>query len=104
MRGATSVNQLVHGPRLAFEFARYVLTGRGAFTFGVTTALAFVKSREGLETPDIQLSFTPMSRDPAIHKFDELEREPGAPSRSVLHSRKAEARFSQNQKTQRIIR
>jgi choline dehydrogenase len=55
-----------------------VLAGRGAFTFGVTTALAFVKSREGLETPDLQLSFTPMSRDPAIHQFDELEREPGA--------------------------
>ncbi len=78
VQGATSVNQLVHGPRLAFEFAKYVLTGRGAFTFGVTTAVAFVKSREGLETPDLQLSFTPMSRDPAIHKFDELEREPGA--------------------------
>jgi len=76
--GATSVNQLVHGPRLAIEFAKYVLTGRGAFTFGVTTAVAFVKSREGLETPDLQLSFAPMSRDPAKHRFDELEREPGA--------------------------
>ena len=76
--GATSVNQLVHGPLLAIEFAKYVLTGRGAFTFGVTTAVAFVKSREGLETPDLQLSFAPMSRDPAKHRFDELEREPGA--------------------------
>lgn len=78
VRGATSVNQLVRGPRLAIEAIRYALTGRGAFTFGVTTAVAFVKSREGLETPDLQLSFTPMSRDPAIHAFDELEREPGA--------------------------
>ena len=78
VRDATSVNQLVHGPRLAVEFAKYVLTGRGAFTFGVTTAIAFVKSREGLETPDLQLSFAPMSRDPEIHAFDELEREPGA--------------------------
>jgi choline dehydrogenase len=76
--GATTVNQLVHGPRLALEFLKYVLAGRGAFTFGVTTALAFVKSRDGLEAPDLQLSFTPMSRDPAIHQFDELEREPGA--------------------------
>jgi len=78
VKGATSVNQLVRGPRLGLEALRYVLTGRGALTFGVTTALAFVKSREELETPDLQLSFTPMSRDPSIHKFDELEREPGA--------------------------
>jgi choline dehydrogenase len=78
VQGATSVNQLVRGPRLIFEAMRYTLTGRGAFTFGVTTAIAFVKSREGLETPDLQLSFTPMSRDPTIHQFDELEREPGA--------------------------
>jgi len=78
VQGATSVNQLVRGPRLIFEAMRYALTGRGAFTFGVTTAVAFVKSREGLETPDLQLSFTPMSRDPTIHQFDELEREPGA--------------------------
>ena len=78
VRGLTSVNQLVHGPRLALEVARYVLTGRGALTFGVTTALAFVKSREGLESPDLQLSFAPMSRDPTRHGFDELERAPGA--------------------------
>ena len=75
--GATTVNQLVHGPHLAIEFIKYVLTGRGAFTFGVSTAVAFVKSREGLETPDLQLSFAPMSRDPVKHKFDELELEPG---------------------------
>jgi choline dehydrogenase len=78
IRDAVTVNDLVRGPRLALEAVRYVTTGRGAFTFGVTTAIAFVKSREGLESPDLQLSFTPMSRDPKRHGFDELEHESGA--------------------------
>jgi choline dehydrogenase len=78
IRGQTTVNELVRGPRLALEALRYVFKGRGAFTFGVTTAVAFVKSREGLESPDLQLSFTPMSRDPKRHGFDELEHESGA--------------------------
>jgi choline dehydrogenase len=77
VQGLTSINELARGPRLALEALRYALTGRGAFTFGVTTALAFVTSREGLESPDLQLSFTPMSRDPTLG-FDELERAPGA--------------------------
>jgi len=78
IRDLTTVNDLVRGPRLVMEALRYAFKGRGAFTFGVTTALAFVKSREGLESPDIQLSFTPMSRDPKRHGFDELEHEAGA--------------------------
>jgi choline dehydrogenase len=78
IRDQVTVNDLVRGPRLAVEALRYVVTGRGAFTFGVTTAMAFVKSREGLESPDLQLSFTPMSRDPKRHGFDELEHESGA--------------------------
>ncbi|MGZ3411544.1 MAG: GMC family oxidoreductase [Xanthobacteraceae bacterium] len=78
VRDLVSVNQLSHGLPLVRESLRYVFTGRGALTFGVTTALAFVKSREGLESPDLQLSFTPMSRDLVSQKFDQLEREPGA--------------------------
>jgi choline dehydrogenase len=78
VHGMVSVNQLVRGLPLAREAIRYVLSGRGALTFGVTTAVAFVKSREGLESPDLQLSFTPMSRDPVNPEFDQLERLPGA--------------------------
>jgi choline dehydrogenase len=73
-----SVNQLAHGPRLVREALRYLVTGRGALTFGVTTAMAFVRSREGLESPDLQLSFTPTSRDLQSQNFDQLERAPGA--------------------------
>ena len=78
VRDLVSVNQLARGLPLLREALRYVLNGRGALTFGVTTALAFVKSRDGLESPDLQLSFTPMSRDLVSHEFDQLERAPGA--------------------------
>jgi choline dehydrogenase len=78
LRDLVSVNQLARGAPLLLEGVRYLITGRGAFTFGVTTAIVFAKSREGLESPDLQLSFTPMSRAPDRHGFDSLEREPGA--------------------------
>ena len=75
VKDTISVNQLAHGVRLAREAARFVLTGRGALTFGVTTAQVFCRSREGLASPDLQLSFTPASHDP--QRFGSLERAPG---------------------------
>jgi choline dehydrogenase len=75
VRGAVSINQLARGPRLAAEAARFALIGRGALTFGVTSAQVFCRSREGLASPDLQLLFTPASYDSA--RFGELEREPG---------------------------
>jgi len=78
LRDLVSVNQLARGAPLLREAVRYLVTGRGAFTFGVTTAIVFARSREGLESPDLQLSFTPMSRGPDRHGFDQLERHPGA--------------------------
>ena len=63
------------GARLAVEAARFALTGRGALTFGVTSAQVFCRSREGLASPDLQLLFTPASYDAA--RFGELEREAG---------------------------
>ncbi|MGH7103022.1 MAG: GMC family oxidoreductase [Acetobacteraceae bacterium] len=70
-----SVNELAHGLRLAREVVRFAVTGRGALTFGVTTAQVFCRSREGLASPDLQLSFTPASHDP--ERFGALERAPG---------------------------
>ena len=75
VKDETSVNQLARGPRLAGEIARFAMTGRGALTFGVTTAMVFCRSREGLESPDLQLLFTPGSYDPK--GIGRLEREPG---------------------------
>ena len=74
-KDAVSINELSRLPRLAGEVARWLTTGRGALTFGVSSAQAFARSREGLASPDIQLLFSPASYDQ--NKFGELEREPG---------------------------
>ncbi len=74
-RNATSINQLAHGVRLAAEAVRFATTGRGALTFGVTSAQVFCRSRPELASPDLQLLFTPASYDAA--RFGKLEREPG---------------------------
>jgi choline dehydrogenase len=74
-KNAVSINQLATGMRLAAEAVRFVVTGRGALTFGVTSAQLFCRSREGLASPDLQLLFTPASYDAA--RFGKLERVPG---------------------------
>ena len=75
VKGLISINDLSRGPRLVGEVARWLATGRGALTFGVTSAMVFCRSREGLESPDLQLLFTPASYDQG--KFGTLEREAG---------------------------
>jgi choline dehydrogenase len=75
VKNAVSINQLAHGMRLAAEAVRFATTGRGALTFGVTSAQVFCRSREGLASPDLQLLFTPASYDAA--RFGHLERVPG---------------------------
>jgi choline dehydrogenase len=75
VRDAVSINELSRGLPLGREIARWLTTGRGALTFGVSSAQAFARSREGLASPDIQLLFSPASYD--RNKFGELEREPG---------------------------
>jgi choline dehydrogenase len=75
VKDAVSINELSRGLRLGREIARWLTTGRGALTFGVSSAQAFARSREGLASPDIQLLFSPASYDQ--NKFGELEREPG---------------------------
>jgi choline dehydrogenase len=75
VQGEVSINGLARGARLLGEIARYVASGSGALTFGVTTAMVFCKSREGLASPDLQLLFTPGSYDPA--RVGRLESAPG---------------------------
>ncbi|MEZ5856872.1 MAG: GMC family oxidoreductase N-terminal domain-containing protein [Hyphomicrobiaceae bacterium] len=72
----TSINQLSRGLPLVGEIAKWVTTGKGALTFGVSSAQCFTRSREGLASPDIQLLFSPASYDPT--KFGALETKPGA--------------------------
>ncbi len=75
VKDASSINEYSRGLRLAGEVVRWVTTGRGALTFGVSSAQAFARSRDGLASPDIQLLFSPASYDQ--NKFGELERQPG---------------------------
>ncbi len=75
VKGEASINQLARGLSLVREIGRYAATGRGALTFGVTSAMVFCRSREGLASPDLQLLFTPGSYDQSA--VGRLEREPG---------------------------
>jgi choline dehydrogenase len=75
VRNAISINQLAQGVRLAGEAIRFAVTGRGALTFGVTSAQVFCRSRQELASPDLQLLFTPASYDAA--RFGQLERAAG---------------------------
>lgn len=73
--GAETVNEVARFPRVLPEIVKFVLTGRGALTFGVTTAQVFCDSREGLASPDLQLLFTPGSTNPL--KAGQLDPLPG---------------------------
>jgi choline dehydrogenase len=75
VKGSISINKLARGLRLTREIARFFLEGRGALTFGVTTAQVFCRSTPERSSPDLQLLFTPASYDPT--KFGALEREDG---------------------------
>jgi choline dehydrogenase len=74
VHGATSVNEIARLPRVLPEIAKFFLTGKGALTFGVTTAQLFCDSREGLASPDLQLLFTPGSTNTL--KFGQLDDKP----------------------------
>jgi len=75
VKGSISINKLARGTRLMQEVARFFVQGRGALTFGVTTAQVFTRSRPELASPDLQLLFTPASYDAA--RFGALERADG---------------------------
>ncbi|HXC28132.1 MAG TPA: GMC family oxidoreductase N-terminal domain-containing protein [Stellaceae bacterium] len=75
VKNALSINQLARGARAVREAIKFAAVGNGALTFGVTSAMVFCRSREGLAAPDLQLLFTPGSYAQGV--FRQLEREPG---------------------------
>ena len=77
VKGAISLNQLSRGVRLAGEVLRFAITGRGALTFGVTSAQIFCRSTPENPSPDLQLLFSPTSYSYDPSKFGELERVAG---------------------------
>jgi choline dehydrogenase len=76
MQGTPTVNELARFPGVVPEIVKFFLTGKGALTFGVTTAQLFCDSREGLASPDLQLLFTPGSTNTL--KFGQLDDKPAA--------------------------
>jgi len=75
VKNAVSINQLARGARAVREAVKFATLGNGALTFGVTSAMVFCRSRDGLAAPDLQLLFTPGSYAQGV--FRQLEREPG---------------------------
>src|ERR1700712_2580856 len=75
VKGATSINTLARGYHLVREAMRFAFEGRGALTFGVTTAQVFCRSAPEKASPDLQLLFTPASYDAG--KLGALEQEDG---------------------------
>lgn len=75
VKNSISINKLARGLRLAREGMKFAFEGRGALTFGITTAQVFCRSSPEKASPDLQLLFTPASYDPS--KFGTLEREDG---------------------------
>ncbi|MBT5808849.1 MAG: choline dehydrogenase, partial [Rhodospirillaceae bacterium] len=75
VQNALTINEMARVPRVIPEIIRWVVKGDGALTFGATTVMVFSRSREGLESPDLQFLFAPVSFDP--ERKNELEREPG---------------------------
>jgi choline dehydrogenase len=73
--GAVTINQLARFPWVVPQVARWLLRGDGALTFGVTSAMVFCRSRDGLSSPDLQLLFSPASYDTEV--IGTLERKPG---------------------------
>ena len=57
-RGAT-YNERARGLGLVWQVIRYATTGGGFLSLPSAPVLAFLRSREGLEAPDVQLHFAP---------------------------------------------
>ncbi|MDB5578335.1 MAG: choline dehydrogenase [Bradyrhizobium sp.] len=56
-----TLNERARGTRLYWEIAKWLATGRGLIAFSPAHVAAFVRSRAGLELPDLQFVFTPAS-------------------------------------------
>jgi choline dehydrogenase len=81
--GTPSVNNLASGLPLLGQILKYGLTRKGLLSYAVAHGCAFVRSREGLETPDIQIHTMAASMDLEVLNAKQqlaLEKEPGLAS------------------------
>jgi choline dehydrogenase len=70
-----TLNERARGMRLYWEIAKWLTTGRGLIAFSPAHVAAFVRSRPGLELPDLQFVFTPASYTGGV--VGQLQRFPG---------------------------
>ena len=80
LKNCVSVNELSRGWRLAREALRYATSRKGLLTMSAAHVQAYVRTRPGLDGPDVQFHILPASVD--IEKFTtkqiwELEKLPG---------------------------
>lgn len=99
---AHSINHRTRGLNLIGEILKYGFTRKGVLAMSVAHGHAFLKSREDLETPDIQLHVMAASMDLealATKQAMQLEREPGLActpcqlrpeSRGSIHARSSD--------------
>lgn len=64
-----SLNAALRGWRAYLHGARWLLSRRGPLTIGASQAVAFIRSHDGAERPDLQINFRPIS-----HAFDRAGR------------------------------
>ena len=76
VKGATTLNEDTRGARLVWEALKYGVSRRGVLTYTAGIAHGFVRTREELETPDVQFHFAHASYARS-RKRGALEKEPG---------------------------
>eukprot|EP01036_Dinobryon_divergens_P058383 gene58383-77899_t len=70
-----TLNEKTRGVNLVKEVIKYYTTGRGALSLTAGVVYGFVRTRPGLESPDMQFHMAHASYDTAQKR--DLEREPG---------------------------
>jgi choline dehydrogenase-like flavoprotein len=70
-----TLNEQTRGVSLLREIARYYMSGSGVLTWTAGVVFGFVRTRPGLDSPDMQFHMAPASYDSAQKRL--LERDPG---------------------------
>lgn len=74
-KNVKTLNERAHGWRLGLEIARWLTTRQGILAFSPAHVGVFIRTRDHLEHPDFQLTFTPASYQEGV--IGTLDREPG---------------------------
>jgi choline dehydrogenase len=75
VKDMVTLNETTRGLGLVKEVIKYYATGKGALSLTAGVVFGFVRTRPGLETPDMQFHMAPASYDSAQKRL--LEKDPG---------------------------